>query len=191
MIIYIDYHNLMLVHPIISSLHYLHFVHRCIHHIHVWLYHIYFQICMFMSTCYHLFGCRSLTGRRWWLRMDLMGISAGIMGIYSTGIYYAFYCFEVIMQTWLLTCTIINLLFVSSTSFASTCVYSLCCWLWLCVPHCILTICDQCMADELASFISSTLRSPSMALCRLRTGLLLKADFDRHLYWFVFDKSYW
>uniref|UniRef100_A0A914UV09 Uncharacterized protein n=1 Tax=Plectus sambesii TaxID=2011161 RepID=A0A914UV09_9BILA len=51
------------------------------------------QICMFMSACYHIFGCTSPIARQWWLTMDVMGISAGLMGIYFSGIYYAFYCF--------------------------------------------------------------------------------------------------
>ncbi|VDD85392.1 unnamed protein product [Enterobius vermicularis] len=49
---------------------------------------------MLLSTSYHLFGCSSKSSRQKWLRCDIFGITAGLIGMYTVGIYSAFYCFE-------------------------------------------------------------------------------------------------
>ncbi|VDM48202.1 unnamed protein product [Toxocara canis] len=53
------------------------------------------QMCMLFSATYHIFGCASVAERRRWLRFDVFGISAGLISIYLSGIYTAFFCFEV------------------------------------------------------------------------------------------------
>ena len=50
-----------------------------------------------MSALYHVFGCRNEDGRQWWLTWDVLGIMAGLMGTYLSGIYTAFFCHP----TWL------------------------------------------------------------------------------------------
>ncbi|KZS14977.1 Membrane progestin receptor gamma [Daphnia magna] len=51
-----------------------------------------FQICMAMSTGYHTFCCHSKDFYHCWLSYDLCGISFSLLAIYTTGIYYAFWC---------------------------------------------------------------------------------------------------
>ena len=53
------------------------------------------QICLLLSVMYHIFGCHSEKSRRHFLRLDLFGISAAYISIYLSGIYTAFFCFEV------------------------------------------------------------------------------------------------
>ncbi|VDN01276.1 unnamed protein product [Thelazia callipaeda] len=53
------------------------------------------QICMLLSSLYHIFGCISAEQRYFLLRMDVFGISLGLISIYVMGIYSAFLCFEV------------------------------------------------------------------------------------------------
>uniref|UniRef100_A0A8R1Y0N1 Progestin and adipoQ receptor family member 3 n=1 Tax=Onchocerca volvulus TaxID=6282 RepID=A0A8R1Y0N1_ONCVO len=52
------------------------------------------QICMLLSTFYHVFGAINAEQRRRFLRLDTFGISAGLISIYLLGIYTAFLCFE-------------------------------------------------------------------------------------------------
>uniref|UniRef100_A0A1I7ZKH0 Progestin and adipoQ receptor family member 3 n=1 Tax=Steinernema glaseri TaxID=37863 RepID=A0A1I7ZKH0_9BILA len=52
------------------------------------------QICMILSASYHTFGCSSECERNRWLKFDVFGISAGLIGMYLSGIYTAFLCFE-------------------------------------------------------------------------------------------------
>lgn len=48
---------------------------------------------MLCSVGYHLFAChRSEKTCRRWLSLDYAGISVGILGCYVPGIFYAFYC---------------------------------------------------------------------------------------------------
>ncbi|PAV91737.1 hypothetical protein WR25_09244, partial [Diploscapter pachys] len=54
-----------------------------------------YQICLLLSVTYHIFGCHSEKSRRHFLRLDLFGISAAYISIYLSGIYTAFFCFEV------------------------------------------------------------------------------------------------
>lgn len=53
------------------------------------------QMCMLLSASYHTFGCTSIEMRQKWLKMDIFGISAGLLGMYLNGIYTAFFCFQV------------------------------------------------------------------------------------------------
>ncbi|CAI2352382.1 unnamed protein product [Caenorhabditis sp. 36 PRJEB53466] len=52
------------------------------------------SICMLLSVSYHTFGCTSIKMRQKWLKMDIFGISAGLLGMYLNGIYTAFFCFQ-------------------------------------------------------------------------------------------------
>uniref|UniRef100_A0A0R3S1K2 Progestin and adipoQ receptor family member 3 n=1 Tax=Elaeophora elaphi TaxID=1147741 RepID=A0A0R3S1K2_9BILA len=52
------------------------------------------QICMLLSSFYHIFGSASAERRRVLLRFDTFGVSAGLLSIYLMGIYTAFLCFE-------------------------------------------------------------------------------------------------
>ncbi|EFO28021.1 hypothetical protein LOAG_00464 [Loa loa] len=52
------------------------------------------QICMLLSSFYHIFGSTSAERKRMLLRFDIFGISAGLLSIYLMGIYTAFLCFE-------------------------------------------------------------------------------------------------
>lgn len=65
------------------------------------------QVCMILSASYHTFGCMSLKTRQSWLRADVFGISAGLLGMYLGGIYTSFFCFPEIQQGYLLTLLII------------------------------------------------------------------------------------
>ncbi|KAL3084744.1 hypothetical protein niasHT_031629 [Heterodera trifolii] len=51
------------------------------------------QLCMLLSSAYHIFGCHSPQRRKQWLRADLFGVSAGLSGLYMTGLYTSFYHF--------------------------------------------------------------------------------------------------
>ncbi|TRY85671.1 hypothetical protein DNTS_020368 [Danionella cerebrum] len=52
-----------------------------------------FQVCMLCSVGYHLFCChRSEKTSRRWMALDYAGISIGIIGCYVPGVFYAFYC---------------------------------------------------------------------------------------------------
>ncbi|XP_014244851.1 progestin and adipoQ receptor family member 3 [Cimex lectularius] len=51
-----------------------------------------FQICMLMSSLYHIFSCRSEEHFNAFLSFDLLGIALSMLGIYMTGVYYAFWC---------------------------------------------------------------------------------------------------
>ncbi|CAI5448651.1 unnamed protein product [Caenorhabditis angaria] len=59
------------------------------------------QICMLFSASYHTFGCSSIQMRQQWLKMDIFGISAGLLGMYLVGIYTAFFCFNEYMTTYI------------------------------------------------------------------------------------------
>uniref|UniRef100_A0A914XWS5 Uncharacterized protein n=1 Tax=Panagrolaimus superbus TaxID=310955 RepID=A0A914XWS5_9BILA len=60
------------------------------------------QLCMASSAGYHTFGCINSRTRKTWLRADVFGISAGLLGMYLGGIYTSFYCFPDIQNTYLL-----------------------------------------------------------------------------------------
>uniref|UniRef100_A0A914C836 Progestin and adipoQ receptor family member 3 n=1 Tax=Acrobeloides nanus TaxID=290746 RepID=A0A914C836_9BILA len=65
------------------------------------------QVCMLFSTTYHTFGCCNAKLRNKWLRADVFGISAGLIGMYLSGIYTSFYCFQEILRTYLITLLLI------------------------------------------------------------------------------------
>uniref|UniRef100_A0AC34QHC3 Uncharacterized protein n=1 Tax=Panagrolaimus sp. JU765 TaxID=591449 RepID=A0AC34QHC3_9BILA len=65
------------------------------------------QLCMVLSAGYHTFGCISPKIRKTWLRADVFGISAGLLGMYLGGIYTSFYCFPDIQATYLMTLLLI------------------------------------------------------------------------------------
>ncbi|KAE9554235.1 hypothetical protein FO519_002534 [Halicephalobus sp. NKZ332] len=65
------------------------------------------QLCMVLSAGYHTFGCINPKTRQSWLRADVFGISAGLLGMYLGGIYSSFYCFPEIQKGYLLTLLII------------------------------------------------------------------------------------
>ena len=48
--------------------------------------------CLLFSSSYHIFNCYSKESYDLCLRLDLLGISISICGIYLLSIYYAFYC---------------------------------------------------------------------------------------------------
>lgn len=50
---------------------------------------------MFLSAAYHTFGCTSEEDRQKWLKVDIFGISAGLLAMYLSGIYTAFFCHKV------------------------------------------------------------------------------------------------
>lgn len=54
-----------------------------------------FQICMCLSSFYHIFCCRSETDYDCFLTYDLFGIALSLLAIYISGIYYAFWCHSV------------------------------------------------------------------------------------------------
>jgi predicted membrane channel-forming protein YqfA (hemolysin III family) len=54
---------------------------------------------MLCSALYHLMYCQSEHDYRKWLKWDVFGIVVGIMGCYIPGVYYAFYCNTVWLQT--------------------------------------------------------------------------------------------
>lgn len=54
-----------------------------------------FQVCMALSSLYHTFSCRSERDCYTFLSYDLFGIALSLLAIYTSGIYYAFWCNEV------------------------------------------------------------------------------------------------
>ncbi|XP_060878630.1 progestin and adipoQ receptor family member 3-like [Metopolophium dirhodum] len=54
-----------------------------------------FQISMASSTMYHTFSCKSEKHFNCFLSFDLFGIALSLLGIYLSGIYYAFWCHPV------------------------------------------------------------------------------------------------
>ncbi|KAH7725465.1 Protein PAQR-3 [Aphelenchoides avenae] len=59
------------------------------------------QVCMALSAAYHTFGCISPQVRRGWLKADVFGVSAGLLGMYLSGLYNSFYCFQEAQRTYL------------------------------------------------------------------------------------------
>ncbi|KAJ8939165.1 hypothetical protein NQ314_011218 [Rhamnusium bicolor] len=57
-----------------------------------------FQACMGLSSLYHTFSCRSEEDCHIFLSYDLFGIALSLLAIYTSGIYYAFWCDEVNMS---------------------------------------------------------------------------------------------
>ncbi|CAJ0571997.1 unnamed protein product, partial [Mesorhabditis spiculigera] len=59
------------------------------------------QVCMLFSALFHTFGCSSTKKRRKFLNLDVFGISAGLLGMYLSGLYTAFFCFREALQSYL------------------------------------------------------------------------------------------
>ncbi|KAF2886312.1 hypothetical protein ILUMI_19861, partial [Ignelater luminosus] len=53
-----------------------------------------FQACMGLSALYHTFSCRSEHDFNYFLSFDLFGIALSLLAIYTSGIYYAFWCHQ-------------------------------------------------------------------------------------------------
>ncbi|XP_071953926.1 progestin and adipoQ receptor family member 3-like [Antedon mediterranea] len=73
-----------------------------------------FQFCMLSSAGYHLFCCRSEVACKRWLCLDLAGISVGLLGCYFPAVFYAFSCFPVWRNVYLVLvcCMILATLFL-------------------------------------------------------------------------------
>ncbi|KAI6206666.1 Progestin and AdipoQ Receptor family [Aphelenchoides besseyi] len=68
------------------------------------------QICMCLSVFYHTFGCIDQREHDKWLKADVFGISAGLIGMYLSGIYLSFYCFANELTTYLMALCFILLI---------------------------------------------------------------------------------
>ncbi|XP_076250370.1 progestin and adipoQ receptor family member 3 [Rhynchophorus ferrugineus] len=66
-----------------------------------------FQVCMGLSALYHTFCCRSEEDCNYFLAYDLFGIALSLYGIYVSGIYYAFWCDNILKNFYLVTVTAI------------------------------------------------------------------------------------
>jgi predicted membrane channel-forming protein YqfA (hemolysin III family) len=66
-----------------------------------------FQICMLLSALYHTFSCRSERDCDLFLSFDLFGIALSLLAIYTSGIYYAFWCDPGHLKFYTLTITFI------------------------------------------------------------------------------------
>jgi predicted membrane channel-forming protein YqfA (hemolysin III family) len=60
-----------------------------------------FQVCMALSALYHTFSCRSECDYNTFLMYDLFGIALSLLAIYTSGVYYAFWCHHVSIQRYL------------------------------------------------------------------------------------------
>ncbi|KAJ8911588.1 hypothetical protein NQ315_016125, partial [Exocentrus adspersus] len=69
-----------------------------------------FQACMALSSLYHTFSCRSEEDCYTFLSYDLFGIALSLLAIYTSGIYYAFWCDEELQSFYLTTITFIFIL---------------------------------------------------------------------------------
>ncbi|VDO20150.1 unnamed protein product [Heligmosomoides polygyrus] len=58
------------------------------------------QACMLFSAAYHTFCCTNEKKRQQFLKLDIFGISAGLLGMYLSGIYTAFFCFQDHLETY-------------------------------------------------------------------------------------------
>lgn len=65
-----------------------------------------FQCCTGLSTLYHIFHCRSAESFQCWLGIDLLGISASLLGIFVSSVYYAFWCHPYWMAFYLFMSTL-------------------------------------------------------------------------------------
>ncbi|GJQ69626.1 hypothetical protein Trydic_g6714 [Trypoxylus dichotomus] len=66
-----------------------------------------FQVCMVLSSLYHTFSCRSENDFHSFLMFDLFGIALSLLAIYTSGIYYAFWCEQKWRMFYMTTVTII------------------------------------------------------------------------------------
>ncbi|XP_077287526.1 progestin and adipoQ receptor family member 3 [Arctopsyche grandis] len=66
-----------------------------------------FQVCMISSSLYHTFSCRSEDTYNCFLMYDLFGIALSLLAIYTSGVYYAFWCHETLRWFYLISVTLI------------------------------------------------------------------------------------
>uniref|UniRef100_A0AAR5NXD4 Progestin and adipoQ receptor family member 3 n=1 Tax=Dendroctonus ponderosae TaxID=77166 RepID=A0AAR5NXD4_DENPD len=66
---------------------------------------MFFQVCMALSAIYHTFCCRSEEDCYYFLSYDLFGIALSLYGIYVSGIYYAFWCDQLMQHFYLISVT--------------------------------------------------------------------------------------
>ncbi|KRT86573.1 hypothetical protein AMK59_2862, partial [Oryctes borbonicus] len=66
-----------------------------------------FQVCMVLSSLYHTFSCRSENDFHSFLMFDLFGIALSLLAVYTSGIYYAFWCEQKWRVFYMTTVTII------------------------------------------------------------------------------------
>uniref|UniRef100_A0A915MVU4 Progestin and adipoQ receptor family member 3 n=1 Tax=Meloidogyne javanica TaxID=6303 RepID=A0A915MVU4_MELJA len=75
------------------------------------------QLCMLLSSAYHIFGCHSPTRRKQWLKADLFGVSAALVGLYMSGLYTSFYNFPEIRRFY---GTLIGAMSITTSLFATS-----------------------------------------------------------------------
>ncbi|CAH0714570.1 unnamed protein product, partial [Brenthis ino] len=66
-----------------------------------------FLICMALSALYHTFSCRSEHDYNTFLMYDLFGIALSLLAIYTSGVYYAFWCHHELKAFYMLSVTLI------------------------------------------------------------------------------------
>ncbi|KAI5639891.1 hypothetical protein NE865_07620 [Phthorimaea operculella] len=66
-----------------------------------------FLICMALSALYHTFSCRSETDYNTFLMYDLFGIALSLLAIYTSGVYYAFWCHQELRMFYMTSVTLI------------------------------------------------------------------------------------
>ncbi|XP_017767941.1 PREDICTED: progestin and adipoQ receptor family member 3 isoform X2 [Nicrophorus vespilloides] len=66
-----------------------------------------FVACMFLSSMYHTFNCRSEEDFHGFLNLDLFGIALSLLAIYTSGIYFAFWCHSHWRQFYIISVTLI------------------------------------------------------------------------------------
>ncbi|XP_046962664.1 progestin and adipoQ receptor family member 3 [Vanessa cardui] len=66
-----------------------------------------FLICMALSALYHTFSCRSEQDYNTFLMYDLFGIALSLLAIYTSGVYYAFWCHHELKTFYMLSVTLI------------------------------------------------------------------------------------
>lgn len=62
---------------------------------------------MLLSSLYHTFSCRSEKDCTVFLSFDLFGIALSLLAIYTSGIYYAFWCDQGLQNFYMITVTAI------------------------------------------------------------------------------------
>lgn len=66
-----------------------------------------FQVCMILSSIYHTFSCKSEQSYECFLAYDLFGIALSLLGIFISGIYYAFWCNAELRNFYIITIGVI------------------------------------------------------------------------------------
>lgn len=66
-----------------------------------------FLVCMALSALYHTFSCQSEQSFNTFLMYDLFGIALSLLAIYTSGIYYAFWCHYELKSFYMVSVTVI------------------------------------------------------------------------------------